>query len=148
MRDHKEVFVAQPADAASSPEHRGAGFVLLQELPPYQVARVVDFMKQRRGKVPRCARTAVDALPARAGGRTRAFFDRAALRARKAMKHLYARCTSRRARGPTRCCSRSTPPEDSLAFALKRTREGGDAGGAGAADRRAPHPVHGRRGRG
>jgi hypothetical protein len=25
-------------------EHRDAGFVMLQEFPPYQVARVVDFM--------------------------------------------------------------------------------------------------------
>src|SRR5919202_2552681 len=45
VRDHKEVFVSNLL-ASSLSEHRDAGFVLLQELPPYQVARVVDFMKQ------------------------------------------------------------------------------------------------------
>src|ERR671933_2683394 len=58
VRDHKEVFVAHLL-ASELPEHRDAGFVLLQQFPPYEVARVIDFMKQRLGKVPRSARTAV-----------------------------------------------------------------------------------------
>lgn len=33
--------------------------MMLQELPPYQVSRVVDFMKIHRNKLPRSARTAV-----------------------------------------------------------------------------------------
>src|SRR6266496_581336 len=44
VRDHKEEFVANLLASALT-EHRGAGFVLLQEFPPYQVARIVDFMK-------------------------------------------------------------------------------------------------------
>ena len=32
---------------------------MLQEFPPYQVARIVDFMKQHQQKLPRSARTAV-----------------------------------------------------------------------------------------
>ncbi len=43
VRDHKEVFVGNLL-TSDLPAHRDAGFVLLQELPPYQVARVVDFM--------------------------------------------------------------------------------------------------------
>ena len=58
VRDHKEVFVGNLL-TSDLPEHRDAGFMLLQEFPPYQVARVVDFMKARRGKLPRSARTAV-----------------------------------------------------------------------------------------
>src|SRR5436309_12697323 len=58
VRDHKEVFVGNLLTSAL-PEHRDAGFTLVQELPPYQVARVVDFMKRQLGKVPRSARTAV-----------------------------------------------------------------------------------------
>src|SRR5919108_5458563 len=58
VRDHKEVFVGNLL-TSELPEHRDAGFVLLQEFPPYQVARVVDFMKRQRGKLPRSARTAV-----------------------------------------------------------------------------------------
>ena len=58
VRDHKEVFVANllTSDLAA---HRDAGFELLQRLPPYQVARVVDFMKRAKKKMPRSARTAV-----------------------------------------------------------------------------------------
>ena len=40
VRDHKEVFIGNLL-ASALPEHRQAGFVLLQELPPYQVARVM-----------------------------------------------------------------------------------------------------------
>src|SRR5262249_51946788 len=58
VRDHKEVFVANLL-ASKIEEHRGAGFVLLQEFPPYEVARIVDFLKQQLGKTPRSARTAV-----------------------------------------------------------------------------------------
>ena len=88
VRDHQEVFLAYLLTSELS-EHREAGFVLLQNLPPYPVARVVECMKRHCRRLPRSARTAVveylrerEAVPAR--------FDRAALRARKAMKSLYA----------------------------------------------------------
>src|SRR4028118_1101572 len=58
VRDHKEVFVGNLL-ASDLTEHRDAGFVLLQEFPPYQVARIVDFLKQQKNKMPRSARTAV-----------------------------------------------------------------------------------------
>lgn len=58
VRDHKEVFVAHLL-TSNLTEHRDAGFMMLQEFPPYQVARVVDFMKQQQNKLPRSARTAV-----------------------------------------------------------------------------------------
>ncbi|HWP44516.1 MAG TPA: vWA domain-containing protein [Blastocatellia bacterium] len=88
VRDHKEVFVANLL-ASELEEHRSAGFVLLQGFPPYEVARIVDFLKREIGKVPRSARTAVrDYLRKREA--EPAYFDRAALRARKAMKHLYS----------------------------------------------------------
>ena len=41
VRDHKEVFIGTLL-SSPEPEHREAGFVLMQQLPPYQVARVVD----------------------------------------------------------------------------------------------------------
>src|ERR687885_2319674 len=80
VRDHKEVFVANLL-RSELPEHRDAGFVLLQEFPPYEVARVIDFMKARGGKVPRCARTAVTRY-LRARENDPRLFDRAALRGR------------------------------------------------------------------
>jgi hypothetical protein len=88
QRDHKEVFVANML-ASDTEEHRGAGFVLLQSFPPYEVSRIVDFLKRQVGKVPRSARTAVrDYLRNREADP--AFFDRAAAKSRKAMKHLYS----------------------------------------------------------
>lgn len=44
VRDHKEVFVANLLVSPLT-AHREAGFVLLQKLPPYQVARVVDWAR-------------------------------------------------------------------------------------------------------
>jgi hypothetical protein len=118
VRDHKEVFLGQLL-TSELPEHRDAGFVLLQEFPPYQVARIVDFMKQRRGKMPRSARTAVRRY-LRAREKNPEFFDRAALRARKAMKHLYATLHIKPDPRAEAVLFLEAPPVDSLAFALKR----------------------------
>jgi hypothetical protein len=118
VRDHKEVFVANLLTGAL-PEHRDAGFAMLQEFPPYEVARIVDFMKQRGGRVPRCARTAVQRY-LRAREKDPALFDRAALRARKAMKHLYATLHLKPGPRADAVLFKEQPPEDSLAFSLKQ----------------------------
>ncbi|MEB3337903.1 MAG: hypothetical protein VKJ46_10595, partial [Leptolyngbyaceae bacterium] len=118
VRDHKEVFLGHLLTSKLT-EHRDAGFMLLQEFPPYQVARVVDFMKQQRDKLPRSARTAVrQYLQERE--KNPAFFDRAALRGRKAMKHLYASLHIKPSTRADAVLFKDTPPEDSLAFVLKR----------------------------
>ncbi len=118
VRDHQEVFAGHLLTSAL-PEHREAGFMLLQRLPPYQVARVVSFMKRHLRKMPRSARTAVvrylrhrEADPRR--------FDRAALRGRKAMKQLYASLHVRPSERADAVLFKNTPPADSLAAALKR----------------------------
>ncbi len=118
VRDHKEVFVAHLL-SGDLKEHRDAGFVMLQEFPPYQVARAVDFMKQQRHKLPRSARTAVrrylqvrEANPA--------LFDRAAIRGRTAMKHLYASLHIKPNERANAILFRDQPPAGSLAEALKR----------------------------
>jgi hypothetical protein len=118
VRDHKEVFVAHllTSDLA---EHRSAGFMMLQEFPPYQVARVVDFMKQQRHKLPRSARTAVQRyLMARESNP--ALFDRAALRGRKAIKHLYASLHIKPGERANAILFRDQPPVGSLAAVLKQ----------------------------
>ncbi|WP_414519835.1 vWA domain-containing protein [Nostoc sp. PCC 9305] len=118
VRDHKEVFIAHLL-TSNLTEHRDAGFMMLQEFPPYQVARVVDFMKQQQNKLPRSARTAV-----RRYLKTResnpALFDRAALRGRKAMKHLYASLHIKPNERANAILFRDTPPEGSLANVLKQ----------------------------
>lgn len=118
VRDHKEVFIAHLL-TSNLTEHRDAGFVMLQEFPPYQVARVVDFMKQQRHKMPRSARTAVQRyLKTRESNP--ALFDRAALRGRKAMKHLYASLHIKPSERANAILFRDTPPEGSLADVLKK----------------------------
>ena len=118
VRDHKEVFVAHLL-TSNLTQHRDAGFVMLQEFPPYQVARIVDFMKQQQNKMPRSARTAV-----RRYLKTResnpALFDRAALRGRNAMKHLYASLHIQPNERANAILFRGTPPEGSLAYVLKQ----------------------------
>ena len=118
VRDHKEVFVAHLLTSDLT-EHRDAGFVMLQEFPPYQVARVVDFMKQHRNKLPRSARTAVQRyLKVRESNP--ALFDRAALRGRKAMKHLYASLHIKPDERANAILFRDQPPVGSLADVLKQ----------------------------
>src|SRR3954454_3195085 len=43
VRDHKEMFGATLVTSAS-PGHRDAALAMPRDLPPYQVARVVDFV--------------------------------------------------------------------------------------------------------
>jgi hypothetical protein len=118
VRDHKEVFVAHLLTSDLT-EHRDAGFVMLQDFPPYQVARAVDFMKQHRNKLPRSARTAVQRyLKVRESNP--ALFDRAALRGRKAMKHLYASLHIKPGERANAILFRDQPPVDSLADVLKQ----------------------------
>ncbi len=117
VRDHKEVFVGNLL-TSNLTEHRDAGYVLLQEFPPYQVARVVDFLKIHRGKLPRSTRTAIRRY-LKEREKNPAFFDRAALRARKAMKHLYASLHIKPSERADAVLFKENPPEDSLAFALK-----------------------------
>lgn len=117
VRDHKEVFVGNLL-ASNLTEHRDAGFVMLQEFPPYQVSRIVDFLKQHRGKVPRSTRTAVRRYLEKRE-KNPAFFDRSALRARKAMKHLYATLHIKPNPRADAVLFKDKPPEDSLAFSLK-----------------------------
>ncbi|HEX8748131.1 MAG TPA: hypothetical protein VF717_13090 [Pyrinomonadaceae bacterium] len=118
VRDHKEVFVGNLLAGALA-EHRGAGFMLLQGLPPYQVSRVVDFLKRSRGLVPRSTRTAVVRY-LREREQNAARFDRAALRARKSMKHLYASLHIKPGARADAVLFKNEPPADSLAFMLKR----------------------------
>lgn len=118
VRDHKEVFVGNLL-TSDTPEHREAGFVLLQSLPPYQVARVVKFMKEVRGKTPRTARTAVEQYLRAREGNDR-FFDRAILRGRRAMKSLYASLHIKPCPRADAILFKDDPPPDSLAYATRR----------------------------
>src|SRR5947209_17630286 len=47
VRDHKEMFVVTLA-LSDFPGHRDVGLALLRGLPPYEVARVVDFVHGKK----------------------------------------------------------------------------------------------------
>jgi hypothetical protein len=117
VRDHKEVFVGTLLTAVE-PILREVGFMLLQRLAPYQVARVVQFMKRTKRKLPRSARTAVVRYLRTREANVRQF-DRAAVRQRKAMKSLYAGLHIRPSARADAILFKNAPPPDSLAFQLK-----------------------------
>lgn len=117
VRDHKEVFVGCLLTSEHT-EHRDAGFVLLQSLPPYQVARVVSFLKRIRRKLPRSARTAVVRYLRKREADPN-FFDRSALRARQPMKQLYAGLHIKPSPRADAILFKGKPPADSLPAAVK-----------------------------
>ena len=117
VRDHKEVFVAC-LSTSSIEEHRDAGTALLSRLPPYQIARVVDFMKRHLGKLPRSTKSATKAVLDKLEADPKRF-DRAAVRQRKALKHLYATLHIKPGPRADAVLFKDDPPPDSLAFAVK-----------------------------
>lgn len=118
VRDHRELFVGHLLTSDLT-EHRHAGFELLQRLPPYQVARVVRFMKEELDKVPRSTVTAVERYL-----RTREadpdFFDGAVLRMRPDMKYLYASLHIRPSDRAQAILFDDAPPEGSRPWMVER----------------------------
>jgi len=118
VRDHKEVFTGNLL-TSDFDGHREAGFALLQQFPPYEVARIVDFMKQVRGKMPRSTRTAVTVYLKQREKNVPAF-DRAALRNHTALKHLYATLRIKPGERADAVLFKDTPPIGSPAFMVKQ----------------------------
>ena len=81
VRDHKEMFIVTLV-LSDFPGHRDVGLALLRRLPPYEVARVLDFINGRKttrkivkrapmARTPRAAPKAKYRLEAKAGVLTR-----------------------------------------------------------------------------
>ncbi len=117
VRDHKEVMIANLL-VGDLPEHREAGYMLLQQLPPYEVVRVVDFIRARRKSLPNSTRTAVKTY-LRAREKDDAFFDGAAVRQGKAMKRLYASLHIKPSERAEATLFKNEPPADSPSYGLK-----------------------------
>lgn len=131
VRDHKEVFVLTLA-LSTFEGHRDVGLALLRKLPPYQVARVVDFITGRKVRVgkavkdvglfrtlPRSLRTEVVRY-LREREANREWFDRGVLTARKAIKRLYALLHVKPHERAQKVLFDDAPPADSRLFALKQ----------------------------
>jgi hypothetical protein len=118
VRDHKVLFVAHLITSAY-PDFREAGWVLLQSMAPYEVARVLDHAKQVIGKAPRILKSAVAAY-LRTRERNPKAFDGAAMRARKDLKHLYASLRLAPGKRAQAILFDDAPPADSPLALLKR----------------------------
>lgn len=144
VRDHKEMFVVNLA-LSDFPGHRDVGLALLRQLPPYQVGRVLDFVKgkviRRRVKapagadggdkfnlvaekhglfrnVPRSMRTEI-ARYLREREADPDWFDSSVLQARRAIKRLYASLHIMPSERAQAILFEDTPPPDSRLHALK-----------------------------
>jgi hypothetical protein len=124
VRDHKEVFVANLL-ASDLDVHREAGAEMLAQFPPYQVARIVDIMKQKIGKLPRSTRTAVINYLRQREQNPEAF-DKAAIRAKKQIKHLYATLRIKPSERAEAILFRNDPPKDSIIYAVKELAKAKD----------------------
>jgi hypothetical protein len=118
VRDHKVLFVAHLA-TSDYPEFRSAAWVLLQQLAPYEVVRVLDHSKRIIGKTPRSLRHAIKHY-LRTREEKPQQFDRAALRAREELKHLYASLRLKPGPRAQAILFEERPPEDSPLAALKQ----------------------------
>jgi hypothetical protein len=118
VRDHKLLFVAHLA-TSNYPEFRGAAWMLLQQLAPYEVARVLDHSKRVIGKTPRSLKSAITRYLKTREKNTKQF-DGAALRARNDLKHLYASLRIKPDPRAQAILFDEQPPEDSTLAALKR----------------------------
>jgi hypothetical protein len=133
VRDHKEMFIINLA-LSDFPGHRDVGLALLRMLPPYEVARVVDFIHGRklaqarqadsdqRGlgrNLPRSLRTEVVRY-LRERENDPGWFDSTVLVARKAVKRLYALLHVRPGPRAQQILFDEAPPADSRLYALRR----------------------------
>lgn len=118
VRDHKILFIAHLL-TSDFDEFREAGWVLLQGLAPFEVARVLDHAKRVIGKAPRMLKSAI-AHYLKTRERNPRQFDGAALRARDDLKHLYASLRLKPGERAQAILFAEQPPEDSAMFALKK----------------------------
>lgn len=141
VRDHKECFVINLA-LSDFEGHRDAGLAMLREMPPYQVARVVDFVHGRKDKKTKKgvgknapAQTVVEnhglfkSLPRSMGTEVSRYvkereadndwFDSTVVVARKYMKRLYALFHIKPSERADQILFKDAPPEDSKLFAVK-----------------------------
>lgn len=118
VRDHKILFVAHLLTSEHR-EYRDAGFALVQRLAPYEVDRVLRYMKEKLGRLPRSTRTAVGYY-LKSREQDNAWFDSAAVRSKKVLKGLYASLHIKPGERANKILFLDDPPQGSLPYAVKR----------------------------
>ncbi len=90
IRNHKELFVTFLL-TSPLPQHKEAGFVLIQKFPPYGVNRIISQIRENLKKnISRIGKKVVKYYLEQREKDIN-WFDGAVLRQRKALKSLYAR---------------------------------------------------------
>ncbi|NJN15004.1 MAG: VWA domain-containing protein [Oscillochloris sp.] len=124
VRDHKVLFAAHLL-TSDFVEHRAAGWVLIQKLPPHMLAAALDHTKRVIGKTPRSFKSAVanylrglEMQPAR--------FERAVMRSKQDLKHLYASLRIAPGAYAQQVLFDERPPEGSPLLALKHLAQAAD----------------------
>lgn len=136
VHDLKQLFIAFMATSRFSDEYRNAGLALLQNLPPYQVERVLGMVKGHvyQGKfvagvapsVPRSMRTAIEQYLTERE-KNREAFDNAVLHARHPLKSLYASLRIKPGEYAQRVLFDNDPPKESRLYVLKQLAQVEDA---------------------
>lgn len=164
VRDHKEIFIVNLV-LSDFDGHRNAGLAMLRDLPPYQVARVVDFIHGRKKttrlydqrehqtvpiteefglfrNVPRSLRTEVVRY-LREREADHDWFDSTVLIARAAVKRLYAVLHIQPSDRAQSILFDQNPPTGSKVAAVKSLRRAKDAAEQAAAiiDHKIPYRV-------
>lgn len=124
VRDHNVLFVAHLL-TSDYREHREAGWMLLQRLPPHMVAAALDHTRQVIGKTPRMFKSAV-ANYLRTLEQRPERFDRAALRSKQDLKHLYASLRIAPGAYAQQVLFDDRPPDGSALLALKQLARAGE----------------------
>jgi hypothetical protein len=141
VRDHKEMFIITLV-LSDFGGHRDTGLAMLRALPPYQVARVVDFIHGTVGQASCLPEASAGRMPAprqRGLGRNLPrslrtevvrylrereaspdWFDGTVLVARKALKRLYALLHVAPGERAQQILFDDKPPQDSRVAGLKR----------------------------
>jgi hypothetical protein len=128
VRDLKQLFVAFLSTSQFSTEFREAGLAMLQKMAPYELERVLGFIKGHdedgkriegiSGSVPRSVKTAIEAYLRFREANVDAF-DNVVLHARKPLKTLYASLRIKPGEYAQKVLFDNQPPEGSRLHVLK-----------------------------
>lgn len=116
IRDSKEVFIANLC-MHSDNDFRDTGLALLRQLPPYQIRRVVEFIKTKRN-VPRSVVTEVSRYLQEREKDTD-WFDTSVLHARKHLKWLYKTLRIPHTDRVNDILFKNNPPKNSVLYKVK-----------------------------
>lgn len=116
IKDHNHLFTAVLC-MSDFDGHRDVGLAILRSLPPYELVRVINFIRSKRA-IPRSVRTEVTRY-LREREQDHAWFDNAAITARDDLKRLYALLHIAPGTRAQQILFDNKPPADSKCFVLK-----------------------------